>query len=243
MTTRRFDFDPADVDTDGIADALPTGTDWSFAATALWLLDSAQDGLAHRLGITTYANEPGGNAPSMTLTGTDADDNAITDVVVLPATTLVETVKYFKTVTSATTGSNATVGTIDIGWVDEFVSPTIFIDEQFQSNWQIDVTGTLNLDSDWLLKDIRYGTKLSDQNTEPWIDGAVTDLDAETADSSAAIAVPEGYVAMRFRMNTYSSGAEFQAYCSQRSPGPFSDQVRARTVTGVDKRVIGGHDA
>jgi len=234
MTTRRFDFDPADVDTDGIADALPTGTDWSFAATALWLLDSAQDGLAHRLGITTYANEPGGNAPSMTLTGTDADGNAITDVLVLPNGTLVESVKYFKTVTSGSTGSDETVGTMDIGWVDEFVSETIFIDEQFQSNWQIAVTGTLSIDSDWLLKDIRVGTQLLDQNAEPWIDGAVTDLDAETADSSAAIAVPEGYVAMRFRMNTYSSGAEFQAYLSQRSPGPFSEFTRSRVIPGVD---------
>ena len=235
MTTRRFDFDPANVDVDGIADGLATGTDWSFSATALWLLDRAGDGLAHRLGVTTVGNEPAGNSPSLTLTGTDADDNVITDVVVLPNATLVETTKYFLTVTSATTGSDETVGTMDIGWVDEFVSPTVYLDEQFQSNWQIDLTGTISIDTDFLMKDIRKGTLLADQNAEPWLDAVVATLDAETADSATAVVVPEGYVGMRFRVNSYSSGAEFQVYQSQRSPGPFDAFQRSVKVVGVDK--------
>ncbi len=234
MTTRRLDYDPADVDANGIAAALPTGTDWSLDDDAEWLLSSAGDGLAHRLVMTTAGNEPAGNAPSMTVTGTDADDNAITDVVVLPSITTVETTKYFKTVTSATTGANATINTVDIGWVDEFASPTIYLDEQFQSNWQLDVTGTLSIDTDFMVKDPRKGTVLADQNAEPWLDAVVATLDAETADSSTAVVVPEGYVCMRFRMNSYSSGAEFQAYLSQRSPGPFSEFTRSRVIAGVD---------
>ncbi len=236
MTTRRFDFDPANVDTDGIADALAAGTDWSFADTALWLLDRAGDGLAHRLGVTTAGNEPGGNNPNLTLTGTDADDNVITDVLDLPSGTLVESTKYFKTVISGSTGSDATIDTMDIGWVDEFVSPIIYLDEQFQSNWQIALSGTISIDTDWLVKDPRIGTLLADQSLEPWLDGSgvQSDLDAETTASSKALVVLEGYIGMRFRINSYSSAAEFQAYMSQRSPGPFDAFQRSVVIPGVD---------
>ncbi len=215
MPTKRLTFDPANADADGIADALPTGTDWSFSGDALWLASSAGDGLAHQLVITTAGNEPAGNAPSMTLTGTDADDNIITDIVVLPNATTVETAKYFKTVTSSTTGANETVGTVDIGWVDEFVSRSIRLDENYQSNWQLDVTGTISIDTDFMVKD-RLVSPLADQNAEPWLDAVVATLDAETADSATAVVVPEGYRWMRFRINTYSSGAEFDAHFSQR---------------------------
>ncbi|KKL13931.1 hypothetical protein LCGC14_2520810, partial [marine sediment metagenome] len=124
----------------------------------------------------------------------------------------------------------------DIGWVDEIASPTIYLDEQFQSNWQLDVTGTLSIDTDWLVKDPRVGMLLGDQNAEPWLDGSnvKAELDAETADSGTAVIVLEGYVCMRFRLNSYSSGAEFQAYVSQRSPGPFDAFNRSRVIAGVD---------
>ena len=96
-----FDIDPANVNAAGIANDLSTGTAWSFAGDAEWTATSATDGLAHRLVVTTAGNEPAGNAPNLTLVGTDANDNAITDTVVLPNITTVETTLYFKTVTSA----------------------------------------------------------------------------------------------------------------------------------------------
>ncbi len=218
MTTRRFDYDPANVDTDGIADGLATGSAWSYADTALWLLDRAPDGLAHRLGVTTNGDEPGGNAPVMTITGTDADGNVITDDVTLPSSNVVTTSEYFLTVISAVTQTD-TIAACDIGWVDEFVSETIYLDEEYASNWQIVVTGTLSIDTDWCLKDFRVPTLLGDQNSEPWVDGSgpAGGLDAETTSSTAVVVVVAGYVAMRFRMNSYSSGAEFQAYLTQAS--------------------------
>ena len=217
MTSRRLTFDPAAADADGIADALPTGTAWSLDDDAEWLADSAGDTLAHQLVLTTAGNEPAGNAAIITLTGTDADDNAITEALTLPNATTIESTKYFKTVNSAVTDA-ATVGVVDIGWVDEFVSPTVRLDEQFQSNWQLDVTGTISIDTDFMVKDLYSTPKLSDQQAEPWLDAVVSTLDAETADSATAVVVPEGYRAMRFRVNSYSTGAEFAAYLSQRSP-------------------------
>ncbi len=215
MPTKRLTFDPANADANGIAAALVVGTDWSFAGDAEWLLDAAGDGLAHRLIMTTAGNEPASNDPLMTVTGTDADDNIITDTVTLPNATTVETVKYFKTVISATTGANATIDTVDIGWVDEFVSPSIRLDENYQSNWQLDITGTISIDTDFMVKD-RLVSPLADQNAEPWLDAVVATLDAETADSATAVVVPEGYAWMRFRINSYTDTAEFDAHFSQR---------------------------
>ena len=215
--TKRLSYDPADADANGIAAALTTGTDWSLSGDTEWLLSSAGDSIAHQLVITTVGNEPAGNAPTMTLTGTDADDHAITDAVVLPNATTIETTKYFKTVTSATTGANATINTVDIGWVDEFVSPSIPLDEKFQSNWHIDLTGTISIDTDWLVKDWTRTPILADQNAEPWLDGSGVQaaLDAETADSTIAVVVLESYAYMRFRVNSYTDTAEFDVHFSQ----------------------------
>ncbi len=215
--TKRLSYDPANADADGIADALPTGTDWSLSGDAEWLLSSAGDSLAHRLILTTTGDEPVGNGPTMTLTGTDADDHAITEDRVLPNASTIETVKYFKTVTSATTGSDATINTVDIGWVDEFVSQSNPLDEKSQSNWHIDLTGTVSIDTDWLVKDWTRTPILGDQNAEPWLDGSGVQaaLDGETTDSSIAVVVLEGYTYMRFRVNSYTNTAEFDVHFSQ----------------------------
>ena len=69
-----IDIDPAAVDDNGIADDLPTGSAWAFGTDAEWLANSSGDGLAHRLVITTTGNEPAGNAPVLTLVGTDPDE-------------------------------------------------------------------------------------------------------------------------------------------------------------------------
>jgi len=215
---RRFSYDPANADPDGIADALTTGTDWSLSGDSEWLLSSAGDLLAHRLIATTAGDEPANNDPLMTFTGTDADGNVITDTVTLPNATTVESSEYFLTVTSATTGANATVGTVDVGWVDEFVSQSIKLDGNYQSNWQINLTGTISIDTDWLVKDRLRPPLLSEQNVEPWLDGSGVQaaLDAETGDSSLAVVVLEGYKWMRFRVNSYTDTAEFDVYFTQK---------------------------
>lgn len=208
-----LDIDPSNVDPNGIAAALPTGTDWSLTADAEWLLGAAPDTLAHRLGITTAGNEPAGNAPSMVLTGTDADGNVITDTVVLPNATLVETTEYFATVTSATTGANATVGLVDIGWVDEVASATIPLNwhQNVPSNYYLDVTGTLSVSLVFTQDNWRMKAK---QSAVKWIEGDAT-LTAEIADSSAVVTVKSGYSAFRAIFNSYTDTAELQLRATQ----------------------------
>lgn len=208
-----LDIDPADVDPNGIAAALPTGTDWSLAGDAEWLLSGAGDALAHRLGITTAGNEPAGNAPSMTLTGTDADGNVITDTVVLPNATLVETAEYFLTVTSATTGSDTTVGLIDIGWVDEIASKTIPLawHRNVTSSYWLDVTGTISVSVQFSIDNIEGLAKQSDGQ---WVEGHAS-LTAEVADSTAIVVVPVGFSGFRLILVSYTDGAECQLRGSQ----------------------------
>ena len=122
-----IDLDPADTDDNGIADDLPTGTAWVFGTDAEWIRQDITDGLAHRLICTTAGNEASGNAPILTVVGTDADGNVQTEAITLPDTTTVESTKYFKTIATLTTQA-ATISTFDIGWVDEVQSQTYPLD-------------------------------------------------------------------------------------------------------------------
>jgi len=205
---KKFDLDPANADADGIADALPTGTAWAFGTDAEWLAVSAGDGLAHQLVITTAGDEPGGNAPVLTLTGTDADGNTITDSVTLPNATTVETAKYFLTVISAAADA-ATIDTMDIGWVDEISSKTIMLNRHVDSgaSFQYDVSGTISLKSQVTFENIREN--YTEQESLPW----ATVTAAVTADSYEQY--PRGAVAARIVSNSYTDTAEVQVFISE----------------------------
>ncbi len=211
VSTKQFltvDGISVDVETTGVTDVGWLITSWNFDETALWLAVSAGDELAHRLIVTTTGNEPAGADPLLTLIGTDADDRVQTETVTLPNATLVETTKYFKTVTEGSTGENAVAGVFDIGWVDEVASKTIVLDwrKHVPSNWWLDVTGTISADVEFTQDDY---LSLADQNDALWVEGDAA-LTAETADSSAMVVVPAGFAAARLVLNSYSSGAELQ---------------------------------
>ncbi len=202
-----------DVETTGVTDVGWLITSWNSDETATWVGTSAGDSLAHRLGVTTTGNEPAGTDPLLTLTGTDADGNVITETVTLPNATLVETTQYFLTVTEGSTGALALAGVFDIGWVDEVASPTIPLNwrNNYPSNYHLDVTGTVNLDVKFTQENwIAAGN----QNDVKWIEGDAS-LTAETADSSAVVTVKSGYTAFRVIFNSYSSGAELQLRATQ----------------------------
>lgn len=210
MRAKYLSFTPSDEDADGIADDLATGTDWS-SSDAEWLATAVPDGLAHQLVVTTAGNEPAGNAPSLTLTGTDADGNAITDTVVLPNATTVETAKYFSTVTSATTGTDDTIDTMDIGWVDEFVSQTVPLDQYANrpATAQLTITGTIAVDIEDTLSDIRDG---GEQSSWTWLNDAnFTNKTASVGGNLAADAIR----AVRVVANSYSSGATLELALAQ----------------------------
>jgi len=216
MRPKKLDFDPADVDDNGIADDLAVGTSWSSSDTE-WLATSCGDNLAHQLVVTTAGDEPGGNAPTLTITGTDADGKAQTDTVTLPNATTVETTKYFLTVTSAT-ASAATIDTFDIGWVDEFASKTIPVDgyRDIAPFVGLDVTGTISLDVQ-LTNDnpfligktvgIDTANQIADQSAMLWID----DDNLATVTSDVHGAISDWPVrAIRLIANSYTNGAEVQ---------------------------------
>lgn len=220
MRPTKLDLDPAAVDADGIADALPTGTSWSLSGDAEWLADNSGDSLAHKLIVTTAGNEPAGNSPTLTLTGTDADGKLQTDTVTLPNATTVETTKYFLTVTSAV-ASAATVGTMDVGWVDEFASKTIVLDhyEPAQPSVQILVTGTINFDVEITLQNPFDDSQAAPfdyagQEDLAWLDDA--NFTGKTASLAALLGIP-GNRAMRIVANSYTTGAELQVWITQPS--------------------------
>jgi hypothetical protein len=197
-----------DVLTTGVTDVGWLITSWNLAETALWLIGPLPDFLAHQLVVTTTGNEPAGADPLLTIIGTDADDRVQTETVVMPNATTVETTKYFKTVTEASTGENAVAGVFDIGWVDEVSSETIplFWRKHVPSNWWLDVTGTLSVSVEFTMDDWR---SKEDQAAVLWVAGDAA-LTAETADSSAVITVKAGYTAARLIYVSYTDTAECQ---------------------------------
>jgi hypothetical protein len=209
MRPRAFDIDIATVDLDGLANGAEGAT---FTLTA----NDAGDGLAHRLSITGE-EVTDHSAKTCVWVGTDADGNAQTETTFLPnGTATVETVKYYKTLTSCT--PSATTGTdgMDIGWVDEVASQTIVLDAYAEHalHVQVNITGTINFDievmsADPFLKTAQAPFNWADQNSWPWMNDA--NWAGKTADTMANLA-SVGVRAMRFIVNSYSSGAEAQIY-------------------------------
>lgn len=122
-----------------------TGASWALTAT------TPNDGLAHKV---TIANDSATDhsAKTLVLTGTDANGNALTETVNLPAASpaVVTSTKFFKTLNTPLVPS-ATIGadTMDIGWAATAVSPWVKLD-YVQNGFGVSVAvvagGTINYD-------------------------------------------------------------------------------------------------
>ena len=216
MRPKRLDFDPANVDPDGLADGLTGVGPWT--STNLVRTDTP-DSLAHQLGVFCGTDI---NTITITLTGTDADGKAITDTVTGINNSTVETTKYFKTLTNVSASATLGLNTIDIGWVDEVSSQTIPLDHYMSSPAvvSVEVTGTINYDIE-VTMDNPY-PNLNEENAAPftmteqshlnWVnDGNFT---AKTATLIDDLAV-EGMRALRVVINSYTDTAELQVYIHQ----------------------------
>jgi len=201
---KTFDFDVADANLTGFASDV-TGAEFVLTANA------ATDGLAHQVSIRNDSiTDHSGKA--VTLVGTDQDGRALTEVVTAPGiSATVESTGYFLTLTSATPSATIGADTFDIGWVDEVSGKVIPL------NWRssaaapiyVDVTGTINFTVQETFQNVfdasREGLSIV------WRD--ITALSAKTADAIGAATV--GATAIRFVINSYSSGAEAQMYVTQ----------------------------
>lgn len=152
---------------------------------------------------------------TFTIVGTDANGDAISDVVTGPASAAtVASVKFFKTVTAVTV-SAAQAGTekVDIGTRGTTLSA---VSKVYPVNHydpvppmvSVNVTGTINFTVQQTYSDI-LNNKNADGNIV-WED--VTALASKTADTTAQLGI--GVRALRIVINTYSTGAELQAIVS-----------------------------
>lgn len=177
---------------------------------------ASPDGLAHQVSLRNdSANSKSGI--TFTLTGTDADGRPQTEAVTGPgASATVESLKYFKTLSTIAVSGTLGADTVDAGWVDEVASET------FPLNWRLnapsyyflDVTGTVSVDVQFTVSDTTDVRLYTDQNAYKWFNVG-SSLDAETADSTAAVAIAAGYTGFRVISRSYSSGGEWQVYVSQ----------------------------
>ena len=208
MQPLTFDIDPDAADADGLGAA-------NSSAGATYTLDGAltsggtftsADGLAPRLNITDVGADVQTSA-TYTVTGTDQNDAALVEAVTGPgASATVETTGYFKTVSSVTIASPVAGTTADIGTVDEVSGQTVPIDRrsEYGCNVSIDVTGTQNYTVQETFVDIQ-------RQAPVWFD--ITALTSKTANLTSSTTVAA--TAFRFKLNSYTTGAETQIYTTQ----------------------------
>jgi len=209
MRPKRFDIDPTNVDTNGICAAITGAGPWTIADTE-FVANSAGDGLAHQLNLTSTADL---HTITITITGTDCNDLALTEAVTGPTSNTVETTGYFKTVTGVSASATLGANTLDIGWVDEVESKTIPIDyiSEFGATIAVDVTGTINFTVQETFDDIQK--LVTNVQSAQWF--SITALAAKTADTIGTSSV--GATAIRLIVNSYTDTAEAQMYVSQPS--------------------------
>jgi hypothetical protein len=204
MLPIRYSFTPANENLTGFASNV-TGATWTLTATA------CTDGLAHQVSLR---NDSATNhsAKTATFVGTDVDGHALTETISMPAgSATVETTGYFKTLISVTPSATIGADTMDIGWVDEFISPTIGLDRNGGIvGLNIIVTGTINYTIQQTFNDIQTLTRTSIN----WLNNDDTALVASTASGNGNYIA--GVIATRLVVNSYSSGATIQYNITQR---------------------------
>lgn len=221
MRPFRIDFDLDDPDADGLADG-------NSSAGATLTLDgiltsggsyTSADGLAHKISIIDLGAHVQTTA-TYTFIGTDADNKAQTEDLVGPgASATVETIKYYKTITSITIASPVAGSTVDVGTADEVTTKGYVMphSEPVAACVQVDVTGTINFDVQITLQDIQDQSSaapfdITDQEDIAWINDG--NFGSKSADLLNQLAQP-GIRALRITTNTYSVGAELQVYVTQ----------------------------
>jgi hypothetical protein len=200
-----LDLDPANASLTGFGSNV-TGA--AFVLTA----NSSGDGLAHQVSIR---NDTANNhdAKTVTLVGTDADGRPQTEVVTGPgASATVESAKYFLTLTSATPSATIGADTFDIGWVDEFASPSMELAAESVAILEAVVTGTMGWDIETTIRDKNRG---ADQEAMGWANDAAWTAKTVSVVPTALTAARRYF---RFVCNSYTDTAEVQIYGFQATP-------------------------
>jgi hypothetical protein len=189
--------DPANEDGNGYGNDV-TGA--SFTLTA----NDAGDGLAHIVSIlNNTANSHAGK--TVTLVGTDADGEALTEVVTGPgASATVVSTEYFLTLASATPSATIGADTFDIGWADEVITQTIPLDfyASTTATLAVYVSGTINFTVQETFQSVL--TTVSPVQNITWRNiGPSSNKTVNTV--NAAVSKATG---VHLIINSYSDGAE-----------------------------------
>jgi hypothetical protein len=205
MRPKKISYTPADDDTDGFAND-QTGATCILAAT------SAGDGMAHLVIITNNsAVDHSDNGETFTLTGTDADGYAQTEIITGPGASVTTTsTKYFKTLTSVVPSITWDTDTYDVGWTDDILSPTYPLNT-YQRNFSVglgvDIAGTIDFTLQYTLQRMQSAAPA----TFSWWPLAA--LTAKTADTTANLTVPS--TGVRLLINSLTAGATIALLVTQ----------------------------
>lgn len=115
-----------------------TGDAWTITTAG------ADDGLAHQVTIRNDSVTDH-SAKTIVLVGTGANGEAVTETLAAPGTSAtVTSVKYYKTLTSATPSATIGADTFDIGWAATARSPWFYVSKL--PAVAVSVGGTINYD-------------------------------------------------------------------------------------------------
>lgn len=163
---------------------------------------SAGDSLAHQISITSTANLSG---ITFTLTGTDADGVTQTEAVTGPNNSTVESTSYFLTVTSIAISSTLGANTVNLGWVDEIVTPTIPLETYARgASCNVDISGTINYTVQGTHSNMRTRVEDGEFNWFDISDPNIDVIDITTDVQFGLFPLPR---AIRLKTNSYSTGA------------------------------------
>ena len=206
---RHLDVDPIDVDPDGIAEnqTLAGAGDLTLNGALCDLnggtFDVAVSGYGTGIGGVRIAIDSVGDISTVnfTVTGTNQDGIAITQVLTGVTTTAVESTVYWKTVTQIASDA-AVASAVFVGPVDKVITPTIVLN--WRSNYSATmmvttVTGTLQYD---ILESLINVTA-----TQDFVGGH---FDVSQSNKTAVLIATAllHATAIRLRLDSYSSGAD-----------------------------------
>lgn len=195
MRAAYYRFALSTVSTTGIATGLTGTGPWT-----TFTRNDIPDGLAHKISLTSTANL---SAINITITGTDADGNAITETRAGPNNNTVSTTAFFKTVTNISAASTLGANTMNVGWIADAVSKSLPLDHYARrpASVQVTISGTAAVDIAGTLSDIRDG---GIQSSWTWLNDAnFTNKSASLYDDLSVA----GIRAIRLEVNSYSTGA------------------------------------
>lgn len=205
MRPKKFDIDIADADPDGLAaanDSSGTTLTLDGALTSGGTYTSA-DGLGHLIDITDTAtiNQSGA---TFTITGTDANNNAISEAVTGPGSgATVTSTRYFKTISSITIASGAGSGTVNVGTNDEAASKIIPLNWRSDEGAAVAILGA----SGTFVADIQE--TFDDILASPSSSANFHDVHTDKT-TNGAFVLTKGATGVRVHTDSFTNGAEFQ---------------------------------